>query len=92
MQIRLVSAYTTSPPILPRRGSSFSQRIAAWTILTSSRAPLLGARATVPHRVVWVLDPLATLPEGAQPLTREGFLALASSFACAAGSWPGERG
>ena len=55
---------------------SFSPRIAALTGLGPIHGTPCGARAAGPHRSVWALGPFptATLPEGAQPLTREGCL------------------
>ena len=65
---------SSSPRPTADEGGSFSPRIAALTGLGPIHGTPCGARAAGPHRSVRALGPLlsATLPEGAQPFTREG--------------------
>lgn len=67
---------SSSPRPTADGGGSFSPRIAALTGLGPIHGTPCGARAAGPHRSVRALGPLlsATLPEGAQPFTREGCL------------------
>ena len=67
---------SSSPRPTADEGGSFSPRIAALTGLGPIHGTPCGARAAGPHRSVRALGPFpsATLPEGAQPFTREGCL------------------
>ena len=65
---------SSSPRPTADGGGSFSPRLAALTGLGPIHGTPCGARAAGPHRSVRALGPSlsATLPEGAQPFTREG--------------------